>query len=141
MAKNELREAFCKPRARCFKGYAILCGIYTLANLLFAGLIPPIVKQHGDTTTQHAGEATTPEEIQNRLNILTTSCLSLALTFAFLSVINLCLFVRFTKVEASRKQAKNAFDVEIDNSDMTPNDAGQRLLPTTTERLDGTLRD
>ncbi len=72
---------------------------------------------------------------------MTTSCLSLALTFAFLSVINLILFVRWTKLEASRKLAKNAVDVEFDKTPLTQNDGDQRLMPTTTERLDGTLRE
>ncbi len=111
--KNELREAFCKPLARCFKGYTILCGIYTGANLLFTGLIPPIVKQHGDTINQRFdaqgnSESTTPEEIYHRLNIFTTLCSSLAQSFAFLCVINLILFDRWTKLEATRKLVKNA---------------------------------
>ena len=111
--KNELREAFCKPFARFFKGYTILCGIYTVANLLFTGLIPPIVKQHGDTTNQRFDaqcnpESTTPEEIYHRLNILTTSCSSLAQSFAFLCAINLIFFVRWTELEATRKLVKNA---------------------------------
>ena len=39
----------CKPRARCFKGYAILTFIYALGAFVMLLVVPLVVKaHHGD---------------------------------------------------------------------------------------------
>ena len=48
---HELDQIFCKPTARCFKGVSILTFIFALSCLLMAGIIPPVIKVHGGTTT------------------------------------------------------------------------------------------
>ena len=44
---HEFDELCCKPKARCFKGLAILAGIYCLACALMLMIIPPVVNAHG----------------------------------------------------------------------------------------------
>ena len=43
---HEFNELFCKPKARCFKGLAILSMIYAMACGLMALMIPLVVKSH-----------------------------------------------------------------------------------------------
>ena len=45
--RHECNELCCKPRARCFKGLAILSMIYAMACLVMALVIPLVVKSHG----------------------------------------------------------------------------------------------
>ena len=42
-----MNDLFCKPKARCFKGLAILSGIYALACGVMLLIIPTTIKAHG----------------------------------------------------------------------------------------------
>ena len=69
----------CKPKARCFKGLAILCGIYSLACGLMLMIIPPVVKSHGDES-----DPTTKDHMHSM--VLSTSIL--LIIFAGLAILN-----------------------------------------------------
>ena len=44
--QHEFNEMCCKPKARCFKGYAILTFIYALGAFVMLLVIPLVVKSH-----------------------------------------------------------------------------------------------
>ena len=77
---HEMSELFCKPKARCFKGLAILCGVYTLACGMMLMLIPPVVTAHGY-----------PEggSVADNLHKMKVSSIILMIIFAIGSVLNL----------------------------------------------------
>ena len=44
--RRDCNDLCCKPKARCFKGFMILTGIYAFASLVISLMIPPVVNNH-----------------------------------------------------------------------------------------------
>ena len=88
---HEMNELCCKPKARCFKGLAILCSIYTLGCALMLMIIPPVVNSHGFV---EGGE------VDDHLHAMKVSTLVLMAIFFVLSVVS----VLSCKVYEKREQ-------------------------------------
>ena len=80
MCKMELNDLCCKPKARCFKGLAILSGIYCLGCALMLMIIPPVVNAHGVT----AGSP-----VDDRLHSMKVSSLILMCIFFGVALVSL----------------------------------------------------
>ena len=94
----EFDQLFCKPRARCFKGLAILSGIYALACLMMLAFIPPVINAHG---YEPSDEISVQDSIAigNRLDkMIKGTWISAAIFFA-LAVINIILTAFFSSKE------------------------------------------
>ena len=91
---REFNELCCKPKARCFKGLAILCGIYTLCCALMLMIIPPVINSHGY-----------PEggSVDDNLHKMQLSTIILMIVFAGLSVVNFLTCKVFQKREGRRE--------------------------------------
>mmetsp|Transcript_25052 Transcript_25052/g.31367 ORF Transcript_25052/g.31367 Transcript_25052/m.31367 type:complete len:110 (-) Transcript_25052:247-576(-) len=76
----EFNELCCKPKARCFKGLAILSSIYTLGCALMLLFIPPVVESHG----YDEGSS-----VDDNLHKMKLSSIILLVVFFCLSLLNL----------------------------------------------------
>ena len=85
-----MRELFCKPKARCFKGLGILFGVYTLGCALMLMIIPPVINVHSDTKDDQVAT--------NLHKMVVATCVLLA-TFFVLAVVNLFAFKMLDKKE------------------------------------------
>ena len=94
---HEMRELFCKPKARCFKGLMILSGIYTLACGLMLLIIPPVVNAHGYTD----------ESVGDNLHLMTVMTGVIMVVFAGASIINFICFGIYSKREGRRESIIN----------------------------------
>ena len=93
-----MRELFCKPRARCFKGLGILTGIYALGCGLMLVIIPPVMESHG---------VISGSKVETNLNEMKLSTLILLAIFVGLSVLNLLVFKCYEKKEGRRESIIN----------------------------------
>ena len=91
---HEFNELCCKPRARCFKGLAILSLIYAMACGVMALMIPLVVKSHGGD--EDAG-------IKDRVHQQLIWSLILGAVFAGVSVLNWVLFAAYRTKEGMRR--------------------------------------
>ena len=96
-AKHECNQLFCKPKARCFKGLAILSGIYVLACLGMLLIIPPVFKSHGCPIDPEGDEDC--DKVHDRLHEMKISTGILAVVFAGIVVLNLILCKFFDSKE------------------------------------------
>ena len=103
---NEMNELCCKPKARCFKGLAILSGIYTVGCGLMLMIIPPVINSHGY-----------PEggSVDDNLHSMKISTIILMIVFLAGAVINFATYKFFEKRESRRGsvlsgQLMNDFD-------------------------------
>ena len=103
---QEMSDLFCKPKARCFKGLAILTGVYTLACGVMLMIIPPVVNSHG-----YKAEG----KVADNLHKMVLSSIILMILFAGLSVISLLCCQIFTKREGRRESVLNG--QLMDNAD------------------------
>ena len=79
---HEFNELCCKPKARCFKGLAILSGIYTVACGLMLMIIPPVVEAHG-----YREDGPVPHDLKSmKISTVILLCVFLALTVVNLLV-------------------------------------------------------
>ena len=95
---HEMKELFCRPKARCFKGLAILCGIYTLCCGLMLMIIPPVVNNHGYDTSTSDGQ-----RVEDNLKKMKISTIILLVIFAGLSIVNVLVCKVFEKREGRRE--------------------------------------
>ena len=95
---HECTELFCRPKARCFKGLAILCGIYALCCGLMLMIIPPVVKAHG---FEDGGS------VDHDLHSMVVSTIILLIVFVSLAVINFLTCKVFEKREGRRESIIN----------------------------------
>ena len=109
---HELNEIFCKPKARCFKGLAILCGIYALCCGLMLMIIPPVVKAHKF-----------PEggDVDHDLHNMVISTIILLIVFASLAVVNFLTCKVFEKREGRRESIING-QLMHDADNLSPTD-------------------
>ena len=104
--RHELNELCCKPKARCFKGLAILSGIYTLCCALMLMIIPPVVNAHGfDKGSQ-------VEDNLNKMKIATIICLCI---FLGLTVLNLIVCKFYDSREKRHESIVNGDLITGDN--------------------------
>ena len=96
---NELTDLCCKPRARCFKGLAILSGIYTLGCALMLMIIPPVVKAHGNYDPG--------SKVDDNMHNMTVSTIVLMITFFVGTIINFCVYKLYEKREGRRESIIN----------------------------------
>jgi hypothetical protein len=82
--------------------------MFALCCLLLAVLIPPVIRVHGDTTTNQPilepGDPTA-DEIKQRLRILIITTYSLTVSFAVISLVALGFFKKFVQKEQSTAEA------------------------------------
>ena len=93
-----MRELCCKPKARCFKGLAILSGIYALGCALMLMFIPPVIEAH------HKEKLA---DTDDKLHEMKVSTIVLLVVFAAISIINLLVCQVFTKREGRRESIIN----------------------------------
>ena len=103
---HELSEAFCKPKARCFKGLAILSAIYTLGCGLMLMVIPPVVKAHGFA----AGS-----KVEDHLDEMKTSTLVLLVIMAGLAIVFSLSWKVYEKRESRREAIISGNLIPADN--------------------------
>ena len=96
----ECKEIFCRPKARCFKGLAILCSIYTLCCGLMLMIIPPVVNSHG----YEVGS-----KVDDNLHKMKVSSIILMVIFAGLSVVNLLTCKLLQRREGRRESVVGSF--------------------------------
>ena len=94
----ELNDLCCKPKARCFKGLAILCSIYTLCCGLMLMIIPPVVESHGYDTNTEEGQ-----KVADNVHNMKLSSIILLVIFAGLSLANFLVCKVFEKREGRRE--------------------------------------
>ena len=102
----EFNELCCKPKARCFKGLAILSGVYALCCALMLMIIPPVINAHGF-----------PEggSVDTNLNKMKVSTIILMVVFAGISLVNVLTCKVFERREGRRESIINGQLME--NSD------------------------
>ena len=91
-----MNELCCKPKARCFKGLAILSGIYFLACALMLMIIPPVINAHGGFAPGSG--------VDNRLHSMTISTLVLMIIFLSLAIINVLVCKLYERKEKRHEQ-------------------------------------
>ena len=94
----EMRELFCKPRARCFKGLAILSFIYSVGCALMLFFIPPVVNSHGYISGG---------SVDDNLESMVVSTIVMLVIFISLMVINGLLWMVYGKREGRRESIIN----------------------------------
>ena len=97
-AKHEFNELCCKPKARCFKGLAILTGIYSLACGLMLMFIPPVINNHDDTFD---------DKVDHNLHKMVWSTGILLIIFAGLTIIFFLTFKVYERREGRRESIIN----------------------------------
>ena len=90
---HEFNELCCKPRARCFKGLAILSMIYAMACLVMALMIPLVVKSHGDDSG----------DVKDRVHLQLVWSLILGAVFGGISIGNWIVFLVYKQKESMRQ--------------------------------------
>ena len=95
-------KIFCMPTSRCFKGFTILFGIWAVASLLLAVMIPPIVRNHGIVDPHPTAEEWSLIEV--RITKLLWGGYMLAAIFAGFSVISLFVCLGLRKKEGTDEQ-------------------------------------
>ena len=97
--KYELKQMFCTPTARCYKGLSILFGIWCAACILIATLITPVIKAHGDNVENHnvKPDEPTAADVQARMRTMKVWTILLTLVFAALSILSTCVFLGLKK--------------------------------------------
>ena len=111
-----MNELCCKPKARCFKGLAILSGIYTVGCGLMLMIIPPVVTSHGYVEGS---------KVDDNLHSMKVSTIILMIAFLAGAIINFCTYKFFEKKESRRGsvlsgQLMNDFD--YNNADRNDHD-------------------
>ena len=109
---HELKEIFCRPTARCFKGITILTAIYSLVCLLICGIIGPLIKVHDGTTINSPDigcdgcpTGPTAAEIKVRVHTLTICTLWIAAVMAVISILSFILFFSLGKRDQKKMEA------------------------------------
>ena len=109
---HEFNELFCKPKARCFKGLAILSGIYALCCGLMLMIIPPVVKAH---------KFPKGGDVDHDLDNMVLSTIILLIVFVSLAVVNLLICKVFEKREGRRESIING-QLMQDSDNLSPTD-------------------
>ena len=92
--QHEFNEMCCKPKARCFKGYAILTFIYSLGAFVMLLVVPLVVKaHHGDDLP----------DVQDRMHEQITWSLICGLFFGAISIANWIMFGIYRNKEKMRR--------------------------------------
>ena len=99
---HEMRELFCKPRARCFKGLAILSFIYAVGCALMLLFIPPVINAHGWNSLTDAGK-----QVEENLHSMVLSTIIMLVVFVGLMVLNGLLWMYYGKKEGRRESIIN----------------------------------
>ena len=92
----EMKDLCCKPKARCFKGLMILCGIYSLACGVMLMIIPPVVNAHGYDEATADGM-----KVHDNVKKMTISSSILLIIFVILAIVNFGLCKVFERKEAN----------------------------------------
>ena len=106
--RHEFNELCCKPRARCFKGLAILSFIYALACFIMALVIPLVVKAHGGLEDP---------DIKDRSHMQLVSSIIIGLVMAGISVLNWICFAIYRNKELTRRSVIEQFAEEREEYD------------------------
>ena len=104
--QHEFNEMCCKPRARCFKGFAILTFIYALGAFLMLLVIPLVTKAH------HGNE---DPDTDRRMHLQITWSLILGVVFTALSILNWVMFGLYRGKEALRRSVLEQHTSDLDD--------------------------
>ena len=88
--KHEFNELCCKPKARCFKGLAILSMIYAMGAFIMALVIPLVVKSHGGDDDA---------DVKDRMHMQLISSIIIGLIMLGISVLNWIVFAVYRTKE------------------------------------------
>ena len=98
--KHEFNELCCKPKARCFKGLAILSMIYAMGAFIMALVIPLVVKSHGGDDDP---------DIKDRMHMQLISSIIIGLIMLGISVLNWIVFAVYRTKEQARRSVIEQF--------------------------------
>ena len=91
---KEFNEMCCKPKARCFKGYAILTFIYALGAFVMLLVIPLVVKAHNGNDDPAVADRMHQQMVWSGI---------LGTIFAAISILNWIMFGVYRNKESMRR--------------------------------------